>query len=251
MEQKNRWVNLIFLVVLLSMLGALAVYSSLVIFTRYMADDYFTAATLTKEGFWGAQAYWWQHWSGRYSFTFVITFIELFGLGVVPILPTLIISLWLFSIAWTCLPLLKVLNFTNSISSGIFIASVALWLTYRSVDDYPQVVYWQTGILTYPISPILFLLAAGIAIRRSFVLVNISWAEIILWFLFAFIAGGLSETGASVQIVLLTTLLVFVFVFKNDQKNKLVPILLTALAGSLLSLLVISASPGNIIRSGD
>src|SRR5512132_1681351 len=124
MDHKSRTANLVFFAVLLFMLATLVVYAYLGTFTRYMADDYSTASVLQDEGFWGAQTYWWQNWSGRYSFTFVISFVELFGVGIVPILPTLIILLWLFSITWLCLPFLKDLKAQNFIFASIFVASV-------------------------------------------------------------------------------------------------------------------------------
>ena len=38
-------------------------------FSRFLADDYCTNATLVGRGFLGSQAYWYLSWSGRYSFT--------------------------------------------------------------------------------------------------------------------------------------------------------------------------------------
>jgi hypothetical protein len=248
MERGNPWAGLIFFAALLFMLAALTVYAYLGTFTRYMADDYCTAAAV-KDGFWGAQAYWWENWSGRYSFTFLVSFVELFGLRIVPILPALIMSLWLFSAVWACLPLLKHLNVSNYISGSVFLASVALWLTYRSVPDYPQVVFWQTGILTYPISLVLFLLGVGIAVRRSFTPARVSWIKLFSWFLFAFLAGGFSETGVIVQIALLASILIFMHMAKKDLWVNFSPILLATLIGSALSLLVIAVSPGNVVRS--
>ena len=152
---------------MLLMLAALAVYAYLGIFTRYMADDYCSLSTLRQAGFWGAQVQWWQDWSGRYSFSFLITLVELLGVGIVPILPALAIALWLFSMVWGCRPLFQKLKISYYSPAGIFAASAALWITYRSIDDYPQVVFWQTGILTYPVSLILFFLGGGAALRRT------------------------------------------------------------------------------------
>ncbi len=250
MDHKSRATTVVFFTVLLFMLATLALYAYLGTFTRYMADDYFTASVLNKEGFWSAQVYWWQTWSGRYSFTFVISFIELFGLGIVPILPTLIIMLWLFSITWLCLPFLKDLKSPNFASASIFVASVALWLTYRSFDDYPQIVFWQTGILTYPISPILFSIGVGIAVRRTLTATRMNGLEFCFWFLFAFLAGGFSETGVIMQIALLAFLLIFLSIGKKEHKSRFSSILWSTLCGSILSLLVISLSPGNLVRSG-
>lgn len=249
MERQNRWAQLLFYIVLAAMLVALALFAYLGTFTRYLADDYCSAAALKTNGFWGAQSYWWQSWSGRYSFSFVISLVEMLGLRIVPILPGLAIALWLFSIVWGFLPLLRNLKVSRAVAGALFLASVTLWSTYRVVDDYPQVVFWQTGILTYPITIILFLLGMGTAIRRISNPGSLKWWELVLWFAFAFISGGFSETGAVVQIVLLALFLIILSLTKNRQRQILSPILIAAILGSVLSLLVIAFAPGNSVRS--
>jgi hypothetical protein len=248
--RQNRWARLLFYILLLAMLSSLALYAYLGTFTRYMADDYCSAAALKTEGFWGAQAYWWQNWSGRYSFSFVVSLVELLGLKIVPILPGGAIALWLFSLVWGSLPLLRTLQVRHAIAGGLFLASIAIWSTYRAVDDYPQIVFWQTGILTYPVTIILFFVGLGIALRRSSRPDQMRWWEMLLWFTFAFVAGGFSETGAVVQLALVAILLLVVILIKNEHRKILIPILLAALIGSFLSLLVIALAPGNSVRSG-
>lgn len=250
MAYRGPWSRLVVLLMLVFMLAALGLYAYLGTFTRYMADDYFTAASVKNEGFWGAQVFWWQNWSGRYSFTFLITLVELFGLRLVPVLPALIILLWVAAIVYVCLPLLKASRVAGSLYAGIILACAALWLTYRSFEDYPQVVFWQTGILTYPISPILFLLGTGIALRRASSVIPIKWLELFVWFVCAFIAGGFSETGVVIQLALLTLLLLSLRVLQTERKRVLTPILLAVLGGSLLSAVVMAASPGTLVRSG-
>jgi hypothetical protein len=249
MARQNRFAQLLFYMVLFSMLAALSLYAYLGTFTRYMADDYCSAAALRTEGFWGAQSYWWQNWSGRYSFSFLVSLVESLGLKIVPVLPALAIALWLFSLVWACLPLLRKLNVSHAVAGALFLASVILWSTYRSVDDYPQVVFWQTGILTYPVSIMLFFLGFGFAIRRTSQPGKIQWWEMALWLFFAFIAGGFSETGVVLQITLLAVLLLAVIPPNNDHKGIWIPILLAALIGSILSLLAIALAPGNSVRS--
>ncbi|HET7897948.1 MAG TPA: hypothetical protein VFL47_09770, partial [Flavisolibacter sp.] len=95
MERQNRWTQMLFYIILAGMLSSLALYAYLGTFTRYMADDYCSAAALKVDGFWGAQAYWWQNWSGRYSFSFLASLVEMLGLKIVPVLPALGIALWL------------------------------------------------------------------------------------------------------------------------------------------------------------
>lgn len=250
MADRSRWSRAVFFLMLVFMLTALGLYAFLGTFTRYMADDYFTAASLKNEGFWGSQIFWWRNWSGRYSFTFLISLVELFGLRLVPVLPALIILLWVSAIVYVSLPFLRALQIDDYPYAGIVLACAALWLTYRSFDDYPQIVFWQTGILTYPISPILFLFGSGIVIRRAATVVRIRWLEWLVWFLAAFIAGGFSETGVVIQIVLVTLFLITVIVLKIEQKRILTFILLAVLSGSLLSALVMAAAPGTLVRSG-
>jgi hypothetical protein len=241
--------KLVFFALLILISASLLLYAYLGTFTRYMADDYCTAAALKTRGFWNAQTYWWQNWSGRYSFTFLVSLVELLGLGIVRILPALMMFLWLFSIVWACLPFLREFKIENPILSSIFSAGFLLWLTYQSISDYPQIAFWQTGILTYPVSPILFLLGLGIAIRRAINPASINRLELLFWFLFAFITGGFSETGVVIQISLLTLLFVFVQLAKNIQKKIFGPILLATWGGSILSLLIILLAPGNAVRS--
>ncbi len=249
MARQHRWAQLLFFSVLFLMLSALALYAYLGTFTRYMADDYCSAAALKANGFWGAQSYWWQNWSGRYSFSFVISLVELLGLRIVPVLPGLAIAIWLFSIVWGFLPLLRNLKVAHAVAGALFLASVAIWSTYRVVADYPQIVFWQTGILTYPITIILFFVGMGAAIRRSSDRARLKWWELVLWFTFAFISGGFSETGVVVQIAILALLLILLSLTKNKQRHVLNPILIAAILGSVLSLLVIAFAPGNSVRS--
>ncbi len=86
--------------------------------------------------------------------------------------------------------------------------------------------------------------------RRALNPARINLLELLCWFLFAFIAGGFSETGVVVQIALLASIFVFVNIAKNEQNRIFSPVLLAAICGSILSLLVIALAPGNVVRSG-
>jgi len=50
-------------------------------YSRYVADDFWTAGYLRTLGFWDAQRYWYLSWSGRYSFTFLVSLVEGPGVG--------------------------------------------------------------------------------------------------------------------------------------------------------------------------
>ena len=66
-----------------SFVMALAAYSYVGFFTRYMADDYTTRRTVDLLGLLGAHTLWYMGWTGRFSFSFVISLLGLTGPRVV------------------------------------------------------------------------------------------------------------------------------------------------------------------------
>lgn len=252
MQSKVPWNALVRALAFVSVVGVLLTYMYMGIFTRYMADDYSTSGILREMGFWNAQIFWWEAWSGRYSFTFLVTFVEMFGLQIVPVLPALTLVLWVSCLSWAALPLIRSANLAYPVQAGVFIASSIIFSTIRSIVDYPQIVFWQTGILTYPISLMLFSLFAGIILRRVVLPAKIYPFELFIWFLLGFIAGGFSETGVAVQIALCVVCIFALLLTQNSlSKKKGVTILSSMLAGSVLGLIVITIAPGSSSRAGD
>ena len=67
--------------------AALAAHAYVGLFARYMADDYCTAGTVRTAGLLETQRHFYLAWSGRFSFTWTVSLVELLGTGVVPYLP--------------------------------------------------------------------------------------------------------------------------------------------------------------------
>ena len=175
------------------------------LFTRYLADDYSTAEVLKNVGFWGAQAYWYQTWSGRFSFTFVINLVEMAGVSIVPWLPVTAMLVLIIALIWTLQQLFLALGLELKLIWTAFLAQIILFATIKSFREFPQVIFWQTGILTYQISIIFMIIAVGLFIKRFILSPEKSlprW-EIYLWCLVFFIEGGFSETWVVIQISLL------------------------------------------------
>ena len=147
-------------------LASLLVFAYIGTFTRYISDDYYSAASLQEYGYWGAQAYWWKIWTGRYSFIALILFVDLFGIRAYPILPGLSLLLWILSISWAAYQVLSQNSFSRKILISISLASMIAWISFRSLVQYPEVVFWKTGICNYAVSPILFSLFFGLLYNR-------------------------------------------------------------------------------------
>ena len=59
-------------------------------YVRYKADDFWTASIVVRLGFWKSQMWWYQRWSGRFAYTFLIGVVEAIGPRLVPALVTLV-----------------------------------------------------------------------------------------------------------------------------------------------------------------
>ncbi len=231
----------------------LVVWACLGFFTRYMADDYSTSSELLRQGFWQAQAYWYQAWSGRYSYNFLVALAELPGVRVVAWLPLVSLSVWFLSLFWALKQIFKALDIPLENKWLAILTSVILFGAARSLGDYSQVLFWQTGILTYQISNILLAACLALFLRR-FLLPDAQpgsagW-EYLGGFTLAFLIGGFSETGIVIQIALLTlALLYFSFQYKATNRVAILVTLLAAWLGSCCALIVIAKAPGNLQRN--
>src|SRR5579859_7620442 len=110
-------------------------------YVRYKADDFWTASIVTRLGFWKSQTWWYERWSGRFAYTFLIGIVELIGPMIVPALVTIVIAAW---IAATFALFRKLLFAYPLPCAVIFVYAVA-----EGAPDVPQAILWQTGLLTY------------------------------------------------------------------------------------------------------
>ncbi|MEJ2571620.1 MAG: hypothetical protein P8Y98_13890, partial [Anaerolineales bacterium] len=69
--------HVFYVLILLAFVLPLVLYAWIGIHSRYMADDFWTSGQLKELGFWEAQKYWYLSWSGRFSFTFLVSLVEL------------------------------------------------------------------------------------------------------------------------------------------------------------------------------
>lgn len=71
-------------------------------FVRYVADDFSTAEVASRLAAAGAMLHWYETWSGRFSFSFLISWWEQGGPGLVRYLPVLVVSVWIGTMTGRC-----------------------------------------------------------------------------------------------------------------------------------------------------
>jgi hypothetical protein len=195
--------------------SALAVLCDRGIYLRWFADDYWTAGVTATHGFWGGQALWYRIWSGRYVFTFVQTVLMSIG----PRASALLVTV-------ATLGMVAALRARLRWPLALVMAYAILLCT----SDVPQSLLWQTGLLTYTIPLAVFAWWLGNAAGRE----EPRWFD----FVVPLASGGCSETGVLAQIV------VCAIAFAAWRRKPM----LAALLGSLVSLAILAAAPGNFIR---
>ena len=221
-------------------------------FTRYLADDYSTSRIALSMGLWKAQVYWYQVWQGRFSYTLFVSAAELVGVRIVAWLPVTGLLLWSSFLYWTIKQLLKTLGLEiNNIWAGI-LASLIIFGTIKSFREYSQVIYWQTGLINYQTSMLFISLMVGVFLKRFYLseFRKLAFWEYAAWFLAFFIAGGLSDTWAILQISIAGMLiLTYALMKKSPIRMDVMRLMTLGFLTSWAAFLVILKSPGNLNRS--
>jgi hypothetical protein len=219
------------------------------LFSRYAADDYCTAGQVQMAGFVAAQSRLYVGWSGRFAATFGVTLVELIGSVVVPVLPAVALLAWLATTTWTARELGAALDLRLALVPAAVLGLVVLFATLQTTADLPQVLYWQTGLLTY-LSPLVLATAlvgwvAHVANSRA-----VPWPLALgMSFALTFVAGGTSETFAAAQVTALVCASAIAFaVGGRSAQNKVLGMLLVGLLGAVLSLVLLAVAPGNSVR---
>lgn len=238
---------------LVILLIPLAGYGYAGTYSRYMADDYCTAGSLSRNGFVGSQAYWFNHWSGRYSFTFTVTLLELIGIWVTRLLPFLAILLWVSSLYFATREIRTSIGIFDEKLSIFILSCFVVLATLIGAPNIYQSLYWQTGMVTYVLPLILMTAFFAWMIRMTRRSTSDQPALIlsIISALIAFLLGGFSETYVSLQTAALGCFFILsLFLLEGPSRSTAVRLIGGGLMGSIASMIVIASAPGTSVRQG-
>jgi hypothetical protein len=232
----------------------LVLYAWIGFYSRYVADDFWSAGYLRVLGFWEAQRYWYLSWSGRYSFTFLVSLMELLGVSVARWLPVSSLVLWTGALYWFWDGVFKLASLPYSRWIRLGASFLVIYTTLRTLVGWQQVLLWQTGLLTYTVPLI------GLTFWAAWFLTRLNkpktytprWYTLLSTVLFFWFLGGLSETSLEFQTVILGITSVFLGLLPKEYPHRRGALLLLAagLVGSLAALLCVAIAPGNSVRLG-
>ena len=233
----------------LALLAPLGVYAFIGSFARYAADDFCTAGDLRIIGFWASQGY--GSYSPRYTFTFLVSVAESVGPGIVTVLPTIGLVVWLLLLLWSVRQFAASIPWLRSYLFALPICLVVMFTTLQGAPDRPQSLYWQTGMLTYLFPLMLLGVYAGWLQRMGTRPDERSrWWALAISGALPFIAGGLDETYLAAQTAVIGLgIVVSLLSPRGSAMRAVLPHLVAGLVASTLCLGVIMMSPGRSGRS--
>jgi uncharacterized protein DUF6056 len=210
------------MILLISSAAALAALSVRGIYVRYKADDFWTASVVARLGFWKSQSWWYERWSGRFSYTFLIGIAEAIGPRILPVLVFATIAGWLAATLALCKRV--------GVEYPLAVAAAFVFAASEGAPDVPQSILWQTGLLTYvvPIAGLTAWLASTVNRDR------VRWYDAVVPFLLA----GFSESNTIAQVIAIAGL---VFVFRTRAFT-------VAFIASIAGLIAVGIAPGNGVR---
>jgi hypothetical protein len=230
---------------------ALILYCYLGTFSRFYADDFCMSGYVVRLGFWQAQWFQYVTWSNRFTGMFLLSLSDLLGKSFIKWWTSLTIILWVIGLTWATLKISKLFHIQMPKWMAILITE---WIILFSILLAPQVyqsLFWRIGLITYTVPLVLLSSLIGILIQGYLKLQEKKTATgwLVLAGITAFLGGGLSETYLALQISFLGLALLMLLMVNNKEKIKSgsKPIV-GALIGSLLSMFIVLAAPGNAVR---
>lgn len=208
-------------------------------------DDYCFTNTVLHYGFWQAQQFYYDGWTGRYFHNFIVHTNPLVigwygGYKVYPIVFLAILVSGFYALASQWLYRTAEVGIKLALAAGLFIGFIA------TIGGIPEYFYWYTGLASYGLSSALFLLllATLLAHQRQ----GFTWKSgyILIESLLVTAIIGSSEM-TMVLVVSILCLLAFVDLL---QRRRLSGTILILLGVAVVSCFYLFKAPGNAIRMG-
>lgn len=231
--------------VALTVMAVLALFIALSFFNYPAADDFCFAAKARQLGFLGAQTFWYEHWSGRYSLNSVWTAIMLAG----DIVHTYRFPPIIFLTgAWLSFAFLAARIAQGRIStfSVLLIGGVWTVLFIAGAPDPAQTFYWLGGSITYQMANIFLTILLGLLVWRE---TTAKDKKLRIWLLLFSSLLVIATVGANEVSLLLAGMILCCGTFyalwtKRDSRTFWAALLLIAIGAGLISVL----APGNYER---
>jgi hypothetical protein len=252
--KKKQIINLSILIAIIALLVAIYLHAYMGTFSRYIADDYCTAADVKTYGFIQAILNRYSTWDGRYTFSFIIYLFGLLGPKFAAILPTISITAWLAAAFYFFKQIAKRIFDKPGNLLVMLVTSLFAFLTIYTVPQVADDFYWLTGVTTYLFSTIFEFFLLGFVINFLPEMEKRPLSKKVLFslafFFLAFIGSGFSEVSTALHVAIFGFLLLLGIVNKIIKKTSHAQVVYLGILflGASLGFVFMAVSPGNAVR---
>ena len=246
------WRRIFFFVLLALFCAPLVTHIYLGSYSRFIADDFCSAAVARSRGIIRGAQFWYLVWNGRYSANLLDAVFGYLGPAATPYATGIAVTVWFIVLAIAVAQIIpSVENLEAPILQSCVIAAMILVTVLYVIPSVGQSLYWGQGMRS--VVPPLILGTAYVALiaNRS----KSQSGRPKLWAvpagLLTFVAVGFAETYFALQTTAILFVLIIPVVFRRyalpNRKNYFV-LSIAGLLGSLAGGLVMFVAPGNKFR---
>ena len=236
----------------LALLFGLTLYGYGGFFSRYLSDDYCESSLLFESrNVWDAAFKGYMIWLNSYSIMIVVQLTEWAGIWGFRLMAGVTILFWVASLMWLFSEIEKTLRLRLSVVIYFVFTALAIFLSlYQSPAMY-QVLYWRTGLIPYTLPLAFFASTAAFIlwyVRQPYRISRAVWMRLAITVLIFFVSG-LCETTSALQVGILFLAVTLTWLtHSKHQHTEALRILIVAFIAAVVSLLIITFSPGTAIR---
>ena len=238
-------------------LVAIGMYAYLGAFSRYLADDYCEAVSVSKNSpinavinRYSAGA---TRASNRYSNLLFVGFSEMLGEHNMQITIVSMVLLWVVGLCWSAHEIRKFLKIDWSLFLDLYLGLSLGFFSFLQAPNLFQTVYWRSSMMTH-FAPLVFgSFLSAFLVRQLQRLRFEPLSRLIYGFVFfaTFIIAGFSEPPATTLVTTLPLLMAVIWFLENTPaKQRHLGLLAWMFAGAFLGLMALVFSPAgaNVAR---
>jgi len=228
-----------------AVIAVLTIFIALAFFDYPAADDFCYAAKAKQLGFMRVQAFWYEHWSGRYTLNMAWTALMMSGdISQIYRYPPMIllVSTWL----GFCFLTARITQRHLSIPFILLLGGIETLLFISGVPDPAQTFYWIGGSFTYQMANIFLIFLLGLLLWRETTAKN-QPLRILIFFLSSLLVVatiGVNEISLLLTVTILCGGTFYAVRMRRDSLAFWVALLVIASGATLVSVL----APGNYQR---
>jgi uncharacterized protein DUF6056 len=246
----------IFLFVLLALFCApLVTHIYLGSYSRFLSDDFCSAAIARSHGIIRGTHYWYLNWRGRFSANFLDTLFGYLGPAATPYATGIAVTAWFIVLTTAVVRIIRSDEKREApLLQSCVIATIILFAVLHVIPFIGQSLYWGEGMRTVVPPLILGTAYTALIANRS---KSPTERPRVLWVITAglltFVAAGFAETYFAVQTAAILFALIIPAAFRRytpPNKRNYFVLSIAGLVGSFAGGFVVWAAPGNNLRQG-